>query len=256
MKKIISMWSPSSGSGVTLAALTLAKELLESGRKVILLDFDLLMPSLALYCNENDPVHGLDNLLPFLESGAISSQNINSNLQTFLDVPYVRGTNAPERAGYIKVEALNILLSHLSQEYDHIILDTFSDLNNPGTYVALSRADTVLALVEKNVVVIQHLERLKTLMQSHFDLNKFQVVLTRCRKGVYLEPEVVTNHLQMPVIAELPEIHPELYNAINQARLDDFMASKHMQEYRNAIRSLIGFEGAPAKSGFKLFRRR
>ena len=262
MNKLITFWSPVSGVGVSLTALNVAKMMAKKGLRVALLDFDLKSPSLHLYLRTDDSVHCLDNVIPFTAGGQLNERVLESNLQEIDGVFLLRGTNSPEQAQYIKIDALTAILEAAKSMFDFVIVDSQSIVDNAGSFVALDLADKVFLVTEKNVVTIQCYEQAKNVLLQNFQLDRFQLLLNKTSKAVYMERAEVELFYSMSCVGELPLLDVGFINAINQGRWGEYLmdSNKAAKPYLASLEKLIVEAIDPefltrqkAKGGLKLF---
>lgn len=264
--KVIAFWSPVSGVGTTFTVINIARAMSKKGLKVAVLDYDLKTPAIHIYFRNDDTVHCLDNVIPFTAGGNLTPKVMESNLQQIEDFYLLRGTNSPEQAQYIKIESLDEIIQVLKGMFDYVLIDTQSIVDNAGTYVALNNADKVFVLTEKNVISIQHYDAVKNIITSNFDVSKFQLLINKCSKDVFMEKVDVENYFSIPNAFELPLVDSELINAINQGRWVAYLngTSKQVKPYNESVAKLItericgDFENMKdvKKSGFSLFGRK
>lgn len=264
--KVIALWSPVSGVGVTFTAINIAKMMGERGAKVALFDFDLKTPDTHIYLENKDNVHCIDNVIPFTAGGRLPAEVIENNIQEVEGFSYLRGTNSPDQAQYVTVESLSSILDTAREMYDYIIIDTHSIIDNAGTFVAIREADKALLLTEKNAITIQAYTDLKNLLSESFDIERFKIVINKVQKNVYMDKSDVEEFYGMGEAHELPLLDAEFTNAINQGRWMSYLYSgdKVVRKYIKSLEELIIEEikpdfaekAAAKKSNFSLFRKR
>lgn len=259
--KVISLWSPSSGTGTTFTSVNLAYAMSQSGAKVVLVDFDLKNPSIGLYFKNQDIVHNLDNVVPFTDGANLTDKIMDSNIQIFEEtLAVLYGTNSPEQALYVRQESLAAILKVLKEMYDYIILDTHSSIDNAGTYQALVQADYIYMVVDKNVFNIRQYDHVKTIFESNFDRSKVKLIINKTSTDIYMEKEDIENYLGITGSYELPWLTNSFINAINQGKWFEFVQKdKLAKEYRKNLNELVlaefGLEASKVvkKSKLKLF---
>lgn len=236
--KVISLWSPVAGTGVTFTAINLARELSSKNSKVALLDFDLKTPSLAIYLQIEDMMHCLDNVLPFFAGDNNNPAVLESNMHKIENFYVLTGTNLPEQAHYMAVETLSKIVDMVREIFDYVVIDTYSIIDNAGTYVALQKADVVLFLVDKNVMMVKHYNQVRNIIEN-LQKDKFSLVVNKSDKKIYIDTQTIEGYLGFENALELPMLDIELVNAFNQGRWLNYMNGKQAMVYREAMRNLI-----------------
>jgi len=237
MKKTISTWSPVGGIGSTFLNIMLCRALSSEGKRVVLLDFDLKTPSLALYFQSEDIIHTLDNILPFTAGLSLTPEILESNLQKFENFHYLRGTNQPEQAFYLEIENLVHVIDVATEMFDYCIIDSHSIIDNVGTYVALDKADIVFLTLDKNVINIRHYDKVKSLLVKHYDLTKFSLIVNRTHKNNYMGEEDMVSHIGLSLAGTLPDLSFDLINNLNKGKLEG--SAKMEKIYKDLMEKII-----------------
>lgn len=264
--KVIALWSPVSGVGVTFTGINMAKLIGERGARVALFDFDLKTPATHIYLDNKDSVHCIDNVIPFTVGNSLPAEVIENNIQKVEDFYYLRGTNSPNQAQYVSVESLTAILDVAKELYDYIIVDTHSTIDNAGTYVALKKADKVFLVTEKNAITIQHFNLSKNLLIENIGMDNFKLIINKAHKNIYLEKKDIETYYEIIGAHELPFLGEAFINAINQGRWLSYLYSldKTAKRYVELLEELIVNEINPSlentkkdkKKGFSLFKKR
>ncbi len=124
-EKVIMFTSSTSGEGKTFNAANLAMSFALLDKKVILVGLDIRKPRLAELFEIDDHKHGITPLLahtnPTIEDvkAQILPSGINQNLDLLLAGPI-----PPNPTELISRESLNIVIDHLKEMYDFILIDT------------------------------------------------------------------------------------------------------------------------------------
>lgn len=124
-QKVILFTSSTSGEGKTFNASNLAVSFALLGKKVIIVGLDIRKPRLAELFEINDHHHGITMLLtkeqPSWEE--IQSQILPSGVNNNLDL-LMSGPIPPNPAELIARPSLDIIINHLKEKYDYILIDT------------------------------------------------------------------------------------------------------------------------------------
>ena len=124
-QKVILFTSSTSGEGKTFNASNLAVSFALLGKKVILVGLDIRKPRLAELFEINDHHHGITMLLTKEQPNweEIQSQILPSGVNNNLDL-LLSGPIPPNPAELIARPSLDIIINHLKEKYDYILIDT------------------------------------------------------------------------------------------------------------------------------------
>lgn len=124
-EKVIMFTSTTSGEGKTFCAANLAMSLAQLDKRVVLVGLDIRKPRLAELFEINDKRHGVTPLLTISEPSMeqIQKQILNSGVSNNLDL-LMSGPTPPNPAELLAHKSLDIVIDHLKQTYDYVILDT------------------------------------------------------------------------------------------------------------------------------------
>ena len=115
--KIVGLTSPRPQDGKSFSAINLAYSLAEAGNKVILIDCDMRLSSVAFTLNK--PLSpGLSNYLVDDAKDVIHKNVLHENLSLI-----TAGDPPPNPAELIGSERMKMVLDALSQRYDYVIVD-------------------------------------------------------------------------------------------------------------------------------------
>ena len=139
---VIGVTSSIRGEGKSTTAVNLSYVLAENGKKVLLIDGDLRIPSIAKKMGiESTP--GLTNLLMRFESRQLVSFQSNI-LDNWYIIP--AGNIPPNPSELLGSAKMEKLLENLSEEFDYIIID-LPPVNIVSDALAISRYITGMILV-------------------------------------------------------------------------------------------------------------
>lgn len=152
----IAVWGPTGSPGKSTIAINLAEALSRQGRRVLLLDADIINPSLALMLGFEANSHSLSTLLALAQEQ--SSPNKIAELVTPVvsRLDLVAGVGSATRWNEITPQALQVLMERVT-DYDAVVLDLASEIlpDNPNplkpTRSSLTRF--LLQAVDRLVVV-------------------------------------------------------------------------------------------------------
>lgn len=239
--QVFAFWSPQTGCGSSFVLYNFAKSLALSGKKVLILDYNLREPNLTKDLATNDTLHYLDNLLPSAEVGNISSEVFNSYIQDVKEIPnlhFIAGNNSVEQALDIQVPGLENIINKAKNDYDYVLIDTNAYIDNAGTYIALYLADKIYTIVEKKIGVFRSYDYCKSLVEPMKD--KMVFVINKADKAIYLSTSEVEKYFEIDKSYELINLGFEYLNAENTGRGEQFINdSKKGRIFKEDINSLI-----------------
>lgn len=155
-KKIILITSPSKGEGKSYITANMAISFAEAGKKVILIDCDMVSGRQSELFNIPNNL-GLSNYLSNLDSNGIEIQKLTNN---FINETAIRnlnlitaGTIPPNTAELLSSDRLNQLVKDLSVFYDVVIMD--------GTQVLKCMDALILTRVANSTVLVSDYKKTK-----------------------------------------------------------------------------------------------
>jgi len=140
MPKKLVVTSPGMREGKTTFAINLATSIAKSGKKVLLIDGDLRKPDIALVLNLPQDTKGLQALL----SGVEFDQAVYCTPSTGLNVLASHSNNDSNAYELITSPLIAQYVNKLSENYDHIIIDTPPVLAFPDALVWAKIAGSVI----------------------------------------------------------------------------------------------------------------
>lgn len=211
--RVISVYSPKGGLGVTTIATNLAV-CLAGGRRdgVVLIDFDTRQSDVATFLG----VRGSYSVLDAFE-------NIERLDELFLRGLLVRhGSGLWVLPGPARMERFHLSadqvragLEIIRSHFDQIVLDLRHDLD-PGTVAALEASDTVLFLTALNVSALRTgAAGLAALRHLALNLQKLRVVVVRADSGDEVTLAQAREALGVPIAWKTPSDYQGLVAAIN-----------------------------------------
>jgi MinD-like ATPase involved in chromosome partitioning or flagellar assembly len=130
----VCVWGPAA-SGKSLIALNLATELALSGNRVLLIDADAHLPSLALMLGIVQPAPGFTAALRLAGQERLNAEHWRRVAEP-IELPtasfdFLAGISTPSRWRELNPEALRQLLEWLADDYEWVIFDCDRNLEAP-----------------------------------------------------------------------------------------------------------------------------
>ncbi len=204
MARKIVITSGKGGVGKTTIATNLSMQLARTGHKVILCDADFGL-------NNVDVAAGIEELIVYdivdvIEGRCRAKQALvrhpscgNLHLLT-------SSHSAPER--YVSSQALKVVLEGLSPQYDFIIIDCPSGVDE-GFHRAVCSADEALVVTTPQISALRDADKALTLLKS-YKLDELFVVLNMARgdlliAGETLNVEQISELLKTRIVGVIPD---------------------------------------------------
>ena len=196
MTRFIALVSGKGGVGKTTTTLNIGHTLSQLGRKVLLLDANLVTPNLSLQLGILSPK---DTLNQFLRKEKNISEITYLHESGVSLIP-----SSPSYAEYQKTnpQKLTEIFEHLDDTADFVLIDSPSGLGYEVNQV-LKNSDEVLIVVNPNLSSI--MDALKTIQLAKANDNIIAgIILNMSNRGRNeLKPEEVSNILGHPIIANI-----------------------------------------------------
>lgn len=235
-QQVIAFYSPKGGVGTTVAAantaVLLARKLArsdireESRLKICLVDMDfgygnlntvLMLPNKT---NIYDLIQTYDSETQRFDAHALDKAIIKHPQVPGLDILL-----APNRLEYhdaITGEHVNALIRALRErEYDIIICDLTTDLRDT-TIEVLRQAQKIFFFVTQDISSIFVTEQvIDMLTSSSLGVRRsvFRLVLSQLIQGTGVLPTDISEHLKMPIVAQIPDERRLVTASINNGKL-------------------------------------
>ena len=201
--KIITVYSPKGGVGVTTLAVNLAMTLRNEDTLVALVDGDLQFGDVSVFLNEQSKTNVVDlgarseELDPeFVEEVMITHAPSGVKILTAPD--------RPEHAESITGEQFARVLKYLRQMFAYIVIDTDSALNDV-TLSALDCSDLVILLTSQEIPAIKNCRLFLDLANAlQIDRRRVLFVMNRFDKRIGITPEKVGESFKQPIAVVLP----------------------------------------------------
>ena len=233
--RIIMVYSPKGGTGVTTLAVNLAITLNNDETKAVLVDGNLQFGDVAVFLNEQgkntilDLAPRADELEPEIVESVLI-KHASSGLR-ILAAP-----SRPEHADHVSSDQFSKLLKYLQQVYAYVIVDT-AHLLNEITLSTLDIADVVVLVVTQDIPAIKNarlfLDLLNTIGVSR---NHVCFVMNRYDKRISITPEKVSENLKQEIMGVIPLDERIVIPSVNRGV--PFMIDNMTQPAARAVFSL------------------
>jgi pilus assembly protein CpaE len=233
--RIIMVYSPKGGTGVTTLSVNLAITLNNDETHAVLVDGNLQFGDVAVFMNEQgkntilDLAPRADELEPEVVESVLI-KHATSGLR-ILAAP-----SRPEHADHVTSDQFGKLLKYLRQTYAYVVVDA-SHLLNEITLAALDVSDVVVLLVTQDIPSIKNarlfLDLLTTIGVSR---DRISFVMNRYDKRISITPEKVGENLKQEVVGVIPLDERIVIPSVNRGV--PFMIDNMTQPCARAVFSL------------------
>jgi len=201
--RIIMVYSPKGGSGVTTVAVNLAITLNNDETRAALVDGNLQFGDVAIFLNE----HGKNTILDL----APRSEELDLEVVEGVMIKHagsgVRVLAAParpENAENVNSDQFSKVLKYLRQVYAYVVVDTTHNLDEI-TLAALDVCDVLVLVVTQDIPAVKNVRLFLDLMKTiGVSREKVCFVMNKYDKRISITPERVGDNLKQPVVGVIP----------------------------------------------------
>ena len=171
--KIVCFYGGKGGVGKTTTLLSLAGTLSKLNKKVLIVDLDLTNGAIAISLNRE----ANKTIFNFVEDYINNKYNDLDKYITKYDenISFVASPKDPRYASRIDVKYIDILLEKSVYNYDVVLIDTPSILNEISVY-SLDKSDVVYLLTTNDCVSLKNIKNLVNLFIEN-NLDKYKIIL-------------------------------------------------------------------------------
>lgn len=244
--KVIMVYSPKGGTGVTTVAVNLAVTLHNEQTRAVLIDGKMQFGDVAVFLNEQGKNTILD-LAPRadeLETEIVESVMIK-HAASGLHVLAAPGR--PEQAEQVRADDFTKLVNYMRQVYAYVVIDTASALTDI-TLAALDACDLVVLVVTQDIPAIKNARIFLDLLSSiGIGRERICFVMNKYDKRITITPEKVGENLKQSVAGVIPLDERIVIPSVNRGV--PFMIDNKVQPCGRAIFALaeaVRAQGAKA----------
>jgi pilus assembly protein CpaE len=235
--KIVTVFSPKGGTGVTTIAVNLAIALQDNDKTVAIVDSSMQFGDVAILLNEMGKFSVLD-LMPRiyeLDTKVIEDVMI---LHKSSGLRVLKAPVRPELAEQVTGSNLTKVLEMMREMFSYIIINTSNFISDP-VLAALDAGDVVVLVCNQEVVGIKSARAFLDLWDG-FGLNKDRILvaINRYSKQNVISKEKLSESLKHPVAITIPFDEETLLPAANLGI--PFMMSKRGIPVTDSMNKLAG----------------
>ncbi len=245
--KIVSVYSPKGGAGVTSLAINLAIALQDKESIVAVVDASLQYGDVPIFFNELGKFSVLD-LVPRVQA---LDAKIVEDVMIFhksSGLHLLPAPPRPELAEQISGNHFSEILEFMRKMFSYVIVNTSSFISDP-CLAALDASDVIVLLATQEIAAIRSTRSFLHLWDSlDMSPNRILLVLNRYNKQRNITPEKISESLKHPVVETVSPEDETFFRAANlgipfMLEKTDTLAAKSMFAIANKVREKISEVG-------------
>lgn len=215
--KVVVVYSPQGGAGVTTLAVNLATGLMGEGARSILIDANLQFGDVALHLDRPNE----RNVVDLSQAADV----LDDELIQQVVITHESGLNAltapkrPEEAELVEAANLARVVRYLAEQYEYVVVDTSLHLDDV-TLNLFEVANVILMVGLPMLPAAKNLRLVMDLMnQIGVDPEKMVLAINRVptdRKTSALNPDDMATLLKIPMMGAIPNVEKAMYDALNR----------------------------------------
>ena len=235
--KIITVFSPKGGTGVTTIAVNLAIALQGNDKTVAIVDSSMQFGDVAILLNEMGKYSVLDLMPRIYELDTKVIEDVML-LHKSSGLRVLKAPVRPELAEQVTGSNLTKVLEMMREMFSYIVVNTSSFISDP-VLAALDAGDVVVLVCNQEVVCIKSARAFLDLWDG-FGLNKDRllIAINRYSKQDVISKEKLSESLKQPVSITIPFDEETLLPAANLGI--PFMINKRGLPVTDSINKLAG----------------
>jgi pilus assembly protein CpaE len=201
--KIVVVYSPKGGTGVTTTATNLAMSLHNDETPVILVDGNLQFGDVGVFLNQQskysivDLAPRADELDPEIVDGVLIKHNASG-------VKVLPAPTRPEYAENVSGEQFGKVLKFLCRMFSYVVVDTSSSLTDI-TLAAIDSSDVLVLLTTQDIPSLKN-SRLFLDLTDMLGIERQRILFTMNRfdKRIGITPERISENFKQDIVAVIP----------------------------------------------------
>ena len=202
--KVITVYSPKGGTGVTTLAVNLAVALQGADTTVALIDVDLQYGDVGLLLNEVPSLSILDLVSRIYELDTAMVEDVMV-LHKSSGVHILTAPPRPEFAEKVSEAHFTTILDHLRQIFDYIVINT-SVFITESCLAALEAADLVVLIASQEIANVRNIHSFLVIWENlGKSKDRLVLVINRYVAKRNINPEKIGERLTLQVASVIPE---------------------------------------------------
>lgn len=209
---VIGIYSPKAGTGCTFLSVNLASALAKAGKRVLLMDMDLMFGDVCAYLGIT-PKHTISDLCQDFDEYPINT--LSSYFETAAGgFSVLAAPKAPEYAEMVHADKVAKMVETAKKYFDYILMDLPSGMTetHTGLFPLTSR---ILFLVTDQIPVLMNARKAMDVLDILQQGQKVSVIINRYDRRSAVRPVDIRKVLQKNIIAKIPNDYYMVSNSIN-----------------------------------------
>ncbi len=201
--RIIMVYSPKGGTGVTTVAINLAITLNNEETRVVVVDGNLQFGDVSIFLNEHgkntilDLAPRSDDLDPDIVEG-VMIKHAGSGMRILASPP------GPELAEHVSSDQFSKILKYLRQMYAYVVVDCAHQLDDI-TLATLDVCDVLVLIVSQDIPAVKNIRLFLDLMKNiGIERERVCFVMNKYDKRISITPEKIGDNLKQTVVSVIP----------------------------------------------------
>lgn len=201
--RVIMVYSPKGGTGVTTLATNLAITLHNDETRAVLVDGNLQFGDVSVFLNEQGKNTILD-LAPRADELDLDILDGVLLKHATSGIRVLAAPAKPEYADHVSADQFSKLVKYLRQVYAYVVVDTAHILNDV-TLAALDVSDVVVLVCTQDIPAIKNVRLFLDLLTTiGVQRDRLCLVMNKYDKRISITPEKISENLKQPVVGVIP----------------------------------------------------
>ncbi len=221
--KIISI-AGSYGAGKSIFSSIISKEISKKGKKVLLIDFDIL----------NSSIHTIFGVKKYLKNNEIINKKYkNLHLMCGVDLIF----NSKNK---IDDKKLKELFNKLRKDYDCIIIDNSAECFFKYTKIILENSDKIIFLIEPNLIEIKKSKNLLNIYLKEWNIqkDKIHIIFNKINEKIIRKKMLKNIFENIDIIGKIN--YDKNYNKIINNNMNEiYFLKNRKEEYKKIVEAIL-----------------
>ncbi len=216
--KIVVIYSPQGGAGVTTLAVNIASGLMDDEHRTVLMDANLQFGDIAVHLDMRNELNIKDLAKAADDLDVDLIENVLATHGTGLRV--LPAPQKPQDADLITADAVSSIVDALAENFGYVVIDTSLHLDDI-TLTLFDMADVLIMVGIPTLPCVRNLRVVLDLFDhfEDFDPNKIVFVMNKIptdRKSGHVEPDAISRTLRLTVQAQIPSLEKQMLGALTR----------------------------------------
>jgi pilus assembly protein CpaE len=235
--KVVSVFSSSGGAGKSVVSSNYGAKLFKEGRKVLIVDLDLLFGDIGLMANIKSDITVIEAI-----NEGIHKESFHHYVNSIADnFDCILAPSKPELSEYVTVEHVESIIKIAKELYDYVIIDLPVNFDN-RTLKAMDLSDRIIYLITPDVVSLKNGRLGIELMRSlNYEDNKIIVGINKYNKKLSLNLADVKKVLKLGEMLVFYEDIRLVNDSINRGQLILLNKGNRSSKFYKSLEGVVIF---------------